>query len=93
MPRLWLPRWFMKPQLAELEPLQRAPGLPAFLGRDTVDASRGHLSYNSEKAKRDLGWEHPSFDDMMTSLAPREVALMAHREGWLTKLRHQAVLG
>lgn len=93
VPRLWLPRWFMKPQLAVLEPLQRALGLPAFLGRDTVDASRGHLSYSSEKAKRDLGWEHPSFDDMMKSLVPREMALMAHREGWLNKLKHQAVLG
>jgi hypothetical protein len=41
--RLYLPPWFMRPQMMLLEPLQRALGLPAFLSRDTVDASRGHL--------------------------------------------------
>jgi len=32
--RLRLPRWFMRPQVALLEPLQRWLGLPAFMSRE-----------------------------------------------------------
>ncbi len=90
--RLWLPRWFMRPQLWLMEPLQRALGLPAFLSRDTVDASRGHLSYSSTKAQRSLGWTHPGADDMWDNIIRREQALLAKRRGFLNKLRHQSVL-
>jgi nucleoside-diphosphate-sugar epimerase len=37
-PFWYLPRGVMRPQLALMEPLERALGLPAFMSRDTVDA-------------------------------------------------------
>jgi dihydroflavonol-4-reductase len=88
--RLWLPRWFMRPQMGLLEPLQRALGLPAFLSRDTVDASRGHLNYSSAKARRELGWAHPTIKDMWDRIIARERELMGQRSGFLNRLRHQA---
>lgn len=90
--RLWLPRWFMRPQMWLLEPLQRALGLPAFLSRDTVDASRGHMNYSSAKAKRELGWTHPSINDMWDRIIQRERALMMQRSGFLNRLKHQSVV-
>ena len=91
VPRLWLPRWFMRPQMMLLEPLQRWLGLPAFLSRDTVDATRVHLNYSAAKAKRELGWQHPDIDTMWAAIVHAEQALMANRIGFLNKLRHQAV--
>lgn len=90
--RLWLPRWFMRPQMALLEPLQRWLGLPAFLSRDTVDGSKGHFYYSSAKARRDLGWGHPAPDVMWNSIVHGERALMKQRKGFLNRLRHQAVV-
>jgi dihydroflavonol-4-reductase len=92
VPRLWLPRWFMRPQMALLEPLQRRLGLPAFLSRDTVNVTQVHLNYSAAKAKRELGWQHPDIETMWAAIVPAEQALMASRIGWLNKLRHQAVL-
>ena len=92
VPRLWLPRWFMRPQMALLEPIQRWLGLPAFLSRETVDITRVHLNYSAAKAKRELGWKHPDIDTMWDAIVHAEQALMATRIGWLNKLRHQAVL-
>jgi nucleoside-diphosphate-sugar epimerase len=62
--RLYLPRWFMRPQMMLLETLQRALGLPTFMSRATVEASRGHLNYSVAKARRDLGWRHPDSNAM-----------------------------
>jgi dihydroflavonol-4-reductase len=90
--RLWLPRWFMRPPMWMLEPLQRALGLPAFLSRDTVDASRGHMNYSSAKAQRELGWTHPSINDMWDRIIERERALMMQRKGFLNRLKHQRVV-
>jgi nucleoside-diphosphate-sugar epimerase len=90
--RLWLPRWFMRPQMWMLEPLQRVLGLPAFLSRDTVDASRGHMSYSAAKAQRELGWTHPSINDMWDRIIQRERALMMQRSGFLNRLKHQSVV-
>jgi nucleoside-diphosphate-sugar epimerase len=89
--RLWLPRWFMRPQMAMLEPVQRALGLPAFLSRETVDASRGHLNYSSAKARRELGWTHPDAHEMWDRIIDRERDLMGQRSGFLNRLKHQAV--
>jgi dihydroflavonol-4-reductase len=89
--RLWLPRWFMRPQMALLEPLQRWLGLPAFMSRDLVDASKGHFHYSSSKARRDLGWQHPAPDAMWDAIMQGERALMAQRTGFVNRLRHQAV--
>jgi dihydroflavonol-4-reductase len=92
VPRLWLPRWLMRPQTAFLEPLQRRLGLPAFLSRDAVDVTQVHLNYSSAKAKRELGWQHPGIATMWAAIIPAEQALMASRVGWLNKLRHQALV-
>lgn len=90
--RLWLPRWFMRPQMALLEPLQRWLGLPAFLSRDTVDESKGNFNFSAAKARRDLGWEHPTLDAMWNDIVQGERALMNKRKGFLNRLRHQAVV-
>ena len=89
--RFWLPRWFMRPQMALLEPLQRWLGLPAFMSRDTVDASKGHFHYSSAKARRDLGWQHPKPDVMWDAIVQGERTLMGQRTGFLNRLRHQLV--
>lgn len=90
--RLQLPRWFMRPQMLLLEPLQHAVGLPAVLSRDLVDQSRGHFNYSSAKAHRNLGWTHPGIDEMWDRIIRRERELMAERRGVLNKLRHQSVV-
>jgi dihydroflavonol-4-reductase len=91
-PRWFLPRNVMRPPMALIEPLQRALGLPAFMSRDTVDASRAHLDYSSAKAQRELGWRHPSFATMWPPIIRRERDLMAGRSGFLNKLRHLPVV-
>lgn len=90
--RLFLPRWFMRPQMMLVEPLQRAIGMPAVLSRDTVDQSRGHFNYSSAKAQRELGWTHPGVDEMWDRIIRRERELMANRRSFLNKLRHQGVV-
>ena len=90
-PLIWLPRWLARPLMMPMEPLLRALGLPAFMSRDTVDATRVHLDYSSGKAERELGWAHPAPDSMWKTIIHRERELMAGRTGFLNKLRHQPV--
>lgn len=90
--RLWLPRWVMRPQMALLEPLLRAAGLPAFFSRDSVDATHGNLDYSSAKARRELGWNHPTSDAMWEKVVKRERELIERRSGFLNRLRHQPVI-
>jgi dihydroflavonol-4-reductase len=90
-PRWYLPRAFMRPQVAMLEPIQRMMKLPAFLSRDTVDISRAHLDYSSAKAVRELGWVHPDRELIWEPIIKRERELMSARRGFLNKLRHQPV--
>ena len=92
VPRWYLPRWFLRPQMALMEPLQRMAGLPAFMSRDAVDATRAHLDYSSAKAQRELGWKHPDADSMWDPIIRRERELMAARQGFLNKLRHQPLV-
>ena len=92
VPRLWLPRRLMRWPMALLEPLQRALGLPAFLSRDTVDATSGHLNYSSAKAQRDLHWQHPGIEQMWERIVGEERELMAQRHGFVNKLHHQQVV-
>lgn len=89
VPRWYLPRWFMRPQMALMEPLLRMAGLPAFMSRDAVDSTRAHLDYSSDKARRELGWTHPEIDSMWDLIIRRERELVAARHGFLNKLRHQ----
>ena len=91
-PRWYLPRGFMRPQMAMMEPIQRMMGLPAFLSRDTVDTSRAHLDYSSLKAQRELGWTHPDLESIWDPIIQKERELMAARNGVLNKLRHQPVV-
>jgi dihydroflavonol-4-reductase len=90
-PRWYLPRAFMRPQVAMLEPIQRMMKLTAFLSRDTVDTSRAHLDYSSAKAQRELGWIHPDRESIWEPIIKRERELMSVRRGFLNKLRHQPV--
>src|SRR5215468_3598273 len=78
---LWLPRWLARWVVAPLEPLERALGLPAFLSREAVEASRAHLNYTAAKARRDLGWSHPSPDVMWEGIVRRERELVGRRRG------------
>ncbi|WP_310565155.1 NAD-dependent epimerase/dehydratase family protein [Hydrogenophaga sp.] len=89
--RLWMPAWFMRLQFMSMEPLQRMLGLPAFMSRETVDASSVHLNYSAAKAQRELGWQHPGAAAMWDRVITEERALMQDRHGFLAKLRHQAV--
>lgn len=89
-PQLWLPRWLMRPQMALMEPLLRISGIPAFLSRDSVDASKAHLDYTSAKAQHELGWTHPGIDVMWERIIRRERELMAQRRGFRNRLRQQA---
>lgn len=91
-PRWYWPRGFMRTQMALMEPIQRALGLPAFMSRESVDASRAHLDYSSGKAQRDLGWIFPDKESMWDPIIDRERELMAARKGFLNKLRHQPVV-
>lgn len=87
-----VPRGLMSPMLAPLEPLLRALGLPAFLSRDTVRTSRGNLDYSAAKARRELGWTHPTADAMWDRIVGEERALMSRRRGFRARLRHQSVV-
>lgn len=89
-PRLHLPRWAVRPTLPVLEPLQRLLGLPPFLSRATLDASRCHLDYSAARAQRLLGWKHPTAEALWQAIIVREQALVDRRRGLLGKLRHQA---
>jgi dihydroflavonol-4-reductase len=89
--RLWLPAWFMRPQMALMEPLLRAAGLPAFMSRETVDVSGANLNYSSAKAQRELGWTHPGREVMWDAIIARERELLAARAGFLNRLRHTPV--
>jgi nucleoside-diphosphate-sugar epimerase len=90
--QLQLPRWFMRPPMVLLEPLQRAVGLPAILSRDMVDQSRGHFNFTSAKAHRDLSWTHAGTNEMWDRIIRSERELMAKRTGLRNRLRHQSVV-
>jgi len=90
-PKLWLPPWLMKLQFAPLEPLQRALGLPAFFSRESVAAATVSLNYVSNKARRELGWAHPTAAEMWPRIIRRERELLAQRRGLRAKLRPAAV--
>lgn len=92
VPRISLPRWLMRPQMAAAEPLLRALDLPAFLSRDAVDASKAHLNYTAAKARRELGWTHPGIEEMWERIIGRERALIDQRHGFLNRLRQQPVV-
>ena len=88
-PRWYLPRGFMRSQVALMEPIQRALGIPAFMSRESVEVTRAHLDYSSAKAQRDLGWTQPDRESMWDPIIHRERELMAGRKGFINKLRHQ----
>lgn len=90
--RWWAPRWFMRPQMALMEPLLHAAKVSAFLSRETVDVSAAHLNYSSARARRELGWTHPAPEPMWDRIVVRERELMAQRQGFLARLRPQAVV-
>lgn len=88
-----LSRGFMRPQMALAEPPRRAFGLPAFLSREAVDATRCHLDCASAKARPELGCTHPSLDALWPPIVEAERRLMAARRGLTDKLRWQPLVG
>lgn len=90
-PRFWLSAAAIRPQMALMEPLLRAGGLPAFMSREAVDLTRAHLNYSAAKAVRDLGWTHPEAGPMWDRIVAQELERMAGRRGFLDRLQHQAV--
>ena len=89
---VWLPHGFARLLLLPLEPIQRTLGLPAFLSRETVNASKAHLNYSSAKARRELGWGHPTPDVMWERIVRRERALVEGRRGFIARIKPQAVI-
>ncbi len=91
VPRLWLPRRLVKPFLVPVEPMLRACGLPAFLSRDSAEATRAHLNYSSARARSELGWTHPAPGPMWEHIVARERELIGARRGFFSRLRHLPV--
>ena len=75
----WLPAGLMAAVLWPLEPLQRLAGLPAIMSRESVWASEGSLYYSSEKAQKELGWNHRSAQEMWFTTIDGELELLAKR--------------
>jgi len=78
--RLWLPAGLMAALFCPLEPLQRMAGLPAFMSRETVREGATNLYYSCEKAKRDLGWNHSSAQEMWFDTIDGEIELLLKRK-------------
>lgn len=77
--KIWLPASFAAPMFASLEPIQRMIGLPAVLSRETARTAATNMYYSGEKAKRDLGWNHCSAEEMWFRTIDREIQLLAGR--------------
>lgn len=87
--RVWLPWPIMWAANGLLEPLQRAVGLPAFLSREIVMTSRLDLDFTSGRARRELGWQPRSPEQMWGDTIEGELALLrSHpRRGLVERLR------
>jgi len=77
--RAYLPPGVMASLFAPLEPLQRRAGLPAFMSRETVKAATASVFYVSDKAKRELGWQHQSAKEMWDKTIDGELELLVRR--------------
>ena len=89
---LWLPRGLARFLMLPLEPFQRALGLPAVLSREAVDTTKAHLNYSAAKARRQLGWAHPTPDAMWQRIVQQEQELIGGRRGFIPRLKPQAVV-
>jgi nucleoside-diphosphate-sugar epimerase len=90
--RVFMPRWFMRPQMVLFEALLRRAGLSAFLSRDLVDQSRGDYDYSSSKAQEELGWSCPPAAEMWDQIFADEQQLLAQQDGLRNKLRPVSVV-
>jgi dihydroflavonol-4-reductase len=79
-PKVWIPASLAAPLFAMLEPLERLAGLPAFLSRETVRTAATNMNYSSEKAKRELGWQHCSAEEMWIGTIDKEIQLLSKRK-------------
>lgn len=84
---LFVPRWVARPQMALMEPLLRAAGLPAFLSREAVDIGVTGLNYSAAKATRQLDWPHPDAAALWDRIVTEERRLMGLRTGFRDRLR------
>lgn len=85
--RLWLPGWFLRPQMLLFEWVLRSMKLPAFMSRELVDQTNGDYAFSSAKAERDLGWTRPSAAAMWDQIFAEEKALVGERKGLRERLR------
>jgi dihydroflavonol-4-reductase len=81
--RMWLPPGLAGLLFAPLEPLQRRMGIPAFISRETVRASRIDYDYSSDKAMAELGWRMRPVGESWpaTLLAERELRALRPDKG------------
>lgn len=78
--RTYLPPAVLASLLAPLEPLQRRLGLPAFMSRETTWSAAASTYYLSDKAKRELGWQHQSAKEMWFKTIDGELELLKRRQ-------------
>ena len=78
--RFYIPRWLAALLFAPLEPWQRLAGLPAFISRETVEASSLSYNFSSAKAQRELGWTYRPAGEMWSSIIEEESKLLAGRQ-------------
>jgi dihydroflavonol-4-reductase len=78
--RFYIPRWLAKVMFAPLEPLQRLVGLPAFISRETVEASSISYNFSSAKAQRELGWTYRPSKEMWHDIIDQELKLLTSRK-------------
>lgn len=78
--RFYIPHWLAALMFAPLEPLQRLVGLPAFISRESVSASRVSLNFSSAKAQRELGWTYRPAQEVLLDIVDQELKLLANRQ-------------
>lgn len=84
--RVFLPRWFMRPQMRIFESLLRRKGMSAFMSRELVDSSKADYDFSSERSETELGWQRPHAPEMYRRIFEAERELMAERTGFFAKL-------
>lgn len=77
--RFYIPRRLAALMFAPMEPLQRWAGLPAFISRETVEATGISYNFSSAKAQRELGWTYRPAKEMWNDIIEQELKLLAGR--------------
>lgn len=86
--RFFVPFWLVSLMFAPIESVQRWLGLPAFMSRETVVASKGSLAFSSAKAQQELGWTYRPAKELWSLILADEQQLIADRptQGIISRL-------